>query len=78
MFEPQIREAGMAETPLRTVRVPAWLESDARSARPDLAALDFATLARVGLAVLAGMTVPQAIKAQRTRPGPKPREGAAA
>jgi hypothetical protein len=68
----------MAETPLRTVRVPVPLESAARKAAPELAALDFATLARVGLAVLAGMKVPEAITAVRTRPGPKPREGAAA
>jgi hypothetical protein len=67
----------MAETPLRTVRVPAPLESAARRT-PELAALDFATLARVGLAVLAGMAVPEAIKAVRTRPGPKRRGDAAA
>jgi hypothetical protein len=68
----------MAETPLRTVRVPVPLESAARRGAPELAALDFATLARVGLAVLAGMAVPEAIKAVRTRPGPKRREDAAA
>jgi len=67
----------MAETPLRTVRVPAPLESAARRT-PELAALDFATLARVGLAVLSGMSVPEAIKAMRTRTGPKPKAGASA
>src|SRR5215831_8915755 len=59
MFEPRTLGGGMAETPLRTVRVPAPLESAARRAAPELAALDFATLARVGLAVLAGMAVPE-------------------
>ncbi len=65
----------MADTPLRTVRVPVPLESAARRAAPELAALDFATLARVGLVMLAspGMSVPEAIKAVRTRPGPKPK-----
>ena len=60
-------------TPLRTVRVSVPLESAARRGAPGLAALDFATLARVGLAVLAGMSVPEAIEAARTRSGPKPK-----
>jgi hypothetical protein len=69
----------MAETPLRTVRVPTELESAARRSSPELASLDFATLARVGLAVLAGHAVRDAITLVRTRPGPKrPRTGAAA
>lgn len=73
----------MAETPLRTVRVPAPLESAARRGAPELAALDFATLARVGLAVLAAgavssRVVREAVAQVRTRPGPKPREDAAA
>ena len=67
----------MADTRLRTVRVPAELESAARESAPELAALDFATLARVGLAVLAGHVVRDAIELVRTRPGPK-RPGAAA
>jgi hypothetical protein len=58
-------------TPSRTVRVSGSVESAARRGAPELAALDFTTLARVGLFVLAGMSLPEAIEAARTRPGPK-------
>lgn len=57
------------------VRVPEDLEAEARGADPELADLPLSTLVRVGLAVLAGREVPEAIKvaiASRQAPGPKP------
>jgi hypothetical protein len=57
------------------VRVPEDLEEAARGATPELAELPLSTLVRVGLAVLAGHQVPEAIKvaiAYRQQPGPKP------
>jgi hypothetical protein len=73
----------MAETPFRGIRVPPELESAARAAAPELVGLDFAVLARVGLAVLAAGVVStpvvrDAIAQVGTRRGPKLREGAAA
>lgn len=63
----------MSNTRQMPVRVAPELEAAARSGSPELASLPFATLARVGLAVLAGMSVPEALKAAHTRPGPKPK-----
>ena len=57
------------------VRVPEDLEAAAREATPELADMPLSTLVRVGLAVLSGREVPEAIKvaiASRQAPGPKP------
>jgi hypothetical protein len=57
------------------VRVPEDLEKAARGAVPELADLPLSTLVRVGLAVLAGHQVPDAIAvaiAYRQQPGRKP------
>jgi hypothetical protein len=64
----------MARTRGVAVRVPEDLEQAAR-ATPELAELPLSTLVRVGLAVLAGHPVPDAITvaiAARQAPGPKP------
>jgi hypothetical protein len=56
-------------------RIPEDLEEAARGRSPELAELPLSTLVRVGLAVLAGRDVPEAIKvaiASRQAPGPKP------
>jgi hypothetical protein len=56
-------------------RVPEDLEAAARKRTPELAAVDFSTLVRTGLAVLAGHPLPEAITAAtacRQRPGPQP------
>jgi hypothetical protein len=66
----------MPETPTRGVRVAPELEAAARRAAPELTGLDFGTLARVALAVLAGLSVREALKSAQTRPGPKPKAGA--
>ena len=61
-------------------RIPEDLEADARGAAPELKELPLSTLVRVGLAVLAGHQVPEAIKVaidSRQQPGPKPQEVAA-
>ena len=68
----------MADTPNRVIRVSKPLETAARSGAPELAGLEFSLLVRTALAVLAGMSIPEAIEAGRTRPGRKPRESAAA
>jgi hypothetical protein len=65
----------MAKTRGVAVRVPEDLEAAARKATPELAELPLSTLVRVGLAVLAGHQVDNAIKvaiAYRQPPGPKP------
>jgi hypothetical protein len=62
-------------TRVAAVRVPEDLEEAARGATPALADIPLSTLVRVGLAVLAGHQVPEAIKvaiASRQAPGPKP------
>ena len=64
----------MARTRGVAVRVPEDLEEAAR-ATPELAELPLSTLVRVGLAVLAGHQVEEAIRvaiAYRQPPGPKP------
>ena len=56
-------------------RIPEDLEEEARRGSPELAKLPLSTLVRVGLAVLAGREVPEAIEvaiASRQAPGPKP------
>jgi hypothetical protein len=67
----------MANTPRVTPRVPPELIDAARAGigRPDV---PVSVLVRTGLAVLAGLTVREALKSAQARPGPKPREGAAA
>ena len=65
----------MARTRGVAVRVPEDLEQQARATAPELADLPLSTLVRVGLAVLAGHPVPDAITVAieaRQAPGPKP------
>jgi hypothetical protein len=66
----------MANTPRVTPRVPPELIDAARAAvgRPDV---PVSVLVRAGLAVLAGLSLGEALRAAQARPGPKPREGAA-
>jgi hypothetical protein len=59
----------VAVTRLIYARVPESLESAARGAAPELAALDLSTLLRVGLATLAGHNRPEAIAIARHRNG---------
>jgi hypothetical protein len=57
------------------VRVPEDLEEAARGAAPELADMPLSTLVRVGLAVLAGHQVPEAVRvaiASRQPPGRPP------
>jgi hypothetical protein len=64
------------------VRVPEDLEAAARATAPEqLDGLPLSTLVRVGLAVLAGHKVDDAVKvaiAYRQQPGPKPAASEAA
>lgn len=65
----------MARTRQACVAVPEDLETAARAITPELAHLPLSTLARVGLAVLAGHPVDDAIQvaiAYRQPPGRKP------
>jgi hypothetical protein len=65
----------MARTRYAPARVPEELEAAARQRAPELAELSFSALVRVGLAVLAGYQLPDAINvslAARQAPGPKP------
>lgn len=63
----------MAECPVRTVRLPDELVAKAQ-ANPELAGFELSRLLRVGLALAAGHTLPEAIKMnERKRPGPPPR-----
>jgi hypothetical protein len=68
----------MANTPCGTVRVDPVLVDTARErlGDPDLS---FAVLARVGICVLAGLPMPEALaRAQSPRRGPKPKARTAA
>ena len=67
----------MANTPKVAPRVPPELLDAARKGAgvPDASV---PVLVRAGLLVLAGLTVREALKQAQTRPGPKPRAGAAA
>lgn len=70
----------MARTRGVAARVPEDLEAAARAKAPELAELPLSTLVRVGLAVLAGHPVEDAIRvalAYRQPPGPKPEKVAA-
>jgi hypothetical protein len=62
----------MANTPQIAPRVPRELIEAARDGvgEPDAS---ISVLVRAGLAVLAGMTVAEALSSARARPGPKPR-----
>ena len=60
------------DTPKVTVRVPPELEEAARR-QPGLEDVDLSTLVRVGLLVLAGVAVAEAIRKAGGKPGPKPR-----
>jgi hypothetical protein len=67
---------GLAETTItRGVRYSAPLEHAARNAAPELAHVDFGTLVRTALGVLAGLPRPDAFQAAQTRPGPAPGTG---
>ena len=72
----QATERGpMATMRPKFARVPEDLEAAARAGTPELAAVDYSTLVRTGLAVLAGHALPEAITAAiacRSRPGPQP------
>lgn len=61
----------MARTRAAAARIPEQLEAAARERSPELAALDLSTLLRVGLAVLAGSSVAEAIASVKMRPGPR-------
>jgi hypothetical protein len=59
------------------MRVPPEL-IDAARARVGQPDLPLSVLVRAGLAVLAGLTVREALRTAQARPGPKPRREAAA
>jgi hypothetical protein len=61
----------MQETPKLSVRVAPELEAAAREAVPELASADVSTIIRVGLLVLAGHQVPEALSLAKNRRGPK-------
>jgi hypothetical protein len=61
----------MADTPQLYVRVAPELEHAARAASPDLADVNTATLLRVGLLVLAGHQVDDAVPLAMRKRGPK-------
>jgi hypothetical protein len=64
----------MAKTRPVAARVPEDLEAEARARAPELAYLPLSALLRVGLAVLAGRDLDDAIRvslASRQPPGPK-------
>jgi hypothetical protein len=61
----------MADTPRLYVRVEPEHEQAARAASPELAALNTATLLRVGLLVLAGHQVEDAVPLARRKRGRK-------
>lgn len=65
----------MARTRMTNARIPEDLEQAARARSPELAAVDFSTLVRIGLAVLAGSPLAEAITTSRMRPGPRSRTG---
>lgn len=68
----------MANTPKVGVRVDPEILRAARQAAPELAALNIAHLLRVGLAVLAGDPIGDAVSKMRRRTGPKRQPGDAA
>jgi hypothetical protein len=61
----------MADTPQLYVRVPPELEQAARAASPELADVNTATLLRIGLLVLAGHQVEDAVPLAMRKRGPK-------
>lgn len=65
----------MANTPTGAVRIDPALADAAREriGEPDLS---FSVLARVGIGVLAGLPVHEALARAQTRRGPKPRPAA--
>jgi hypothetical protein len=71
----------MANTPQQFVRVDPELEMAARAAiylaAPELADVDSATLLRVGLLVLAGHQVQDAVPLAKRKRGPKQQRAAA-
>jgi hypothetical protein len=69
----------MAMTRVMASRVEPSLETLARGAHPALATIDASRLLRIGLAVLAGHKVPEAIEVTKpAKSGPKPKDSAAA
>jgi hypothetical protein len=67
----------VANTPQAVVRVDPEL-ADAARARLGQPDASLSVLLRAGLAVLAGLPVPEALQSAATRRGPKPRAEAAA
>jgi hypothetical protein len=67
----------MADTPQCFVRAEPEMLQDARQASPELADVDPSTLFRVGLLVLAGRSVAEAIPLAKRRRGPKSKDAAA-
>jgi hypothetical protein len=67
----------MANTPHTALRVPPELIDAARAGvgKPDV---PVSVLVRAGLAMLAGLSRSEALRTAQARPGPKPRQGAAA
>jgi hypothetical protein len=61
----------MANTPLHRVRAELELVDAAYGAHPELAGLNTATLLRVGLLVLAGHEVQDAVQLAARKRGPK-------
>jgi hypothetical protein len=71
----------VAETPVAGGRVsPELVDAARREARKYVGQQDLplSVLVRAGLAMLAGVAIGDALRNARTRPGPKPRGGAAA
>jgi hypothetical protein len=59
----------MAESKISAARIPAELEAAARKAHPELAGQPISLVLRVGLAVLAGLSVGEAITRVRGKSG---------
>jgi hypothetical protein len=66
----------MPNSPVIGARIPPEIEQEARRRDPALADLDGPTLVRVGLLVLAGYGIAEALSKARMRSGPKPRGAA--
>lgn len=64
-------------TPQIAARVDPEIVKAARRAAPELATVNVAHLLRVGLAVLAGYPVGEAVRMTQRQTGPKTRRGAA-
>ena len=64
----------MAASRVIRARIPDALEDQARSYHPELAGFDISRLVRVGLAMAAGRTLPEAIELSKgNKRGPAPK-----